>query len=257
MNAVIEAPPQVKERGILFNSDMVQAVLEGRKMQTRRVLRVDPNVDYWKLYDKKRGYWGPCFDKPHRRKPDSILPGGFMAVEKKKCPYGRSGDQLWVRETWQASPYDKLGFGKWYQDVPHSMRKPEAFEHLLYAADRSEYYLEDDLSKTRLNDYDYSKMAPFSYKPSIHMPRWASRIQLEVTDVRVERVQHISKEDAIAEGIASEHGMYWNHSTESYSCVEPITPFMALWDSINFDRGFGWDANPWVWVVEFRRIKPA
>jgi hypothetical protein len=88
------------------------------------------------------------------------------------------------------------------------------------------------------------------WRPSIHMPRWASRITLEVTDVRVERVQEISEEDAKTEGVTpSIVGEWWDH-------LKYRAGFQTLWNSINEKRGFGWDENPWVWVVEFKKGQP-
>ena len=128
------------------------------------------------------------------------------SVYDKSAPYGQPGDRLWVRETWQCGDY--------------FIRHPQ-IDQVRYRATDAEL---------------------LHWRPSIHMPRWASRIQLEITGVRVERLQDISEADAISEGVYS----------------DPAAPardgFMGLWDSINVSRGFGWAANPWVWVVSFRRI---
>ena len=147
---------------------------------------------------------------------------------KNSCPYGQPGDRLWVRETWGVgSRPDPLG----------------GYEGIEYRAD--EFYLEDsdDLPCLRVTpppdvcllDYDSGWM------PSIHMPRWASRITLEVTGVRVERLQDISSTDAWAEGIA--------HSPDT----NPIHDYAELCESINGPGA--WDKNPWVWVVEFKRVE--
>ena len=121
------------------------------------------------------------------------------------CPYGKTGDQLWVRETWRVNgnAHDYARAGK---------------ESVFYRADE-----------------DWNVDA--GWRPSIFMPRWASRITLEVTDVRVERLQNVSHEDGRAEGFDSLDG------------------FALLWDRINEKRGYGWHANPWVWAVEFRAVK--
>ena len=105
-------------------------------------------------------------------------------------------------------------------------------------------------------------MDRFPWKPSIHMPRWASRINLGITAVRVERLLEISDEDAIAEGLESSVQKNVLIDDEPFyrvgdiADVDPRQVFLRLWDSINYKRGFGWDVNPWVWVVEFRRIPP-
>lgn len=92
----------------------------------------------------------------------------------------------------------------------------------------------------------------WTWNPSIFMPRWASRITLEITDVRVERVQEITEEDARAEGFPGER---WATGHGDYSEIAPSEQFRELWDKLNASRGFGWDANPWVWVIEFKRIE--
>jgi hypothetical protein len=127
------------------------------------------------------------------------------------CPYGVPGDRLWVRETWQIGPE--------LQDV-------------IYAADE----------KWNCNGVYIPPAACRSWKPSIHMPRWASRITLEITGVRAERVKQITGSNLYAEGFPGE--------AKVGSC---FGWFVNLWDSLNAKRGFGWDVNPWVWIIEFRR----
>jgi hypothetical protein len=132
------------------------------------------------------------------------------------CPYGQPGDKLWVRET--------------HSFVPDG-EEPAGCSAILYAADGQQY------GKLR---------------PSIHMPRWASRILLEIVNVRVERLSDCSNEDARAEGVMP---LYANRCVEAGHAYNAIPLFRNLWESIN---GSGsWDANPWVWVIEFRRIEPA
>ena len=134
---------------------------------------------------------------------------------KGKPPKFATGDTLWVRERWTLAADDA---------------RPDGFP----------VYLADGTPK-----------APHGpWRSPIHMPRWASRITLEVTDVRVERVQDIGEEDAKAEGVDWE---VWEHGGEP---IPPTSLFHELWDSINAKRGYGWDANPWVWVVSFKRIQP-
>jgi len=144
------------------------------------------------------------------------------------CPYGAPGDQLWVRETWQINHID-------YDRGPAPKSRPLDAE-LLYRADgefRDQFEIDEGGS---------------GWRPSIFMPRWASRISLEITGVRVERVQDISDADAKAEGVPE--GAFDTGLTYVPSYVES---FMNLWDAINAARA-PWDSNPWVWVVEFRRI---
>ncbi len=181
----------MSEHPILFSAAMVKAILEGRKTQTRRVIKPQP------IHNIKH------------REYIAVIDGS-----KKQCPYGQPGDRLWVRETWQLSEEA----GMYY---PETGRLPDTLCE--YAADYSEVERKDG--------------GP--WKPSIFMPRWASRITLEVVKVRVERLQDMSYEDAVAEGI-------------DHIYPQGRLQFRMLWDSINAKRGYGWDVNPWVWVVEFK-----
>jgi hypothetical protein len=211
----------MKELPILFSGPMVRAILEGRKSQTRRVVKgLTPGHEHTGRsltglgYPASMGKWWAEFLHSE--------PGSPIYVA---CPYGQPGDRLWVRETW--CPAATSGY-----DAPSDGRDP------------SIWYRATD---------DGECEGPWS--PSIFMPRWASRIELEVTGVRVERVQEISPLDAIAEGIMEyEPGAFhwepWGPGTEYFR--GPRDAFLTLWDSINAKRGHGWDVNPWVWVVEFR-----
>ena len=136
------------------------------------------------------------------------------------CPYGKPGDRLWVRESFS------------WENIEPEITDPPA--ELWYWADGNP-------------DSGYAEFT--RPKPSIFMPRWASRITLEVTGVRVERVQEITPGDACKEGVF-EGGRYRTEEPLPY----PVATFKALWDSINAERGFGWDVNPWVWVIEFRVV---
>lgn len=137
-----------------------------------------------------------------------------------QCPYA-PGQRLWVRETWaHIGGTDVSGW-------------------LCYRADINKR--QDTLTRVR------------TWRPSIHMPRWVSRITLEVTGVRLERVQDISEADVAAEG-CDNNPQEWNEDMNRYGVAR--SSFAALWDSINIARGYGWEGNPWVWVVEFKRVQP-
>jgi len=177
------------ELPILFSGEMVRAILDGRKTQTRRVVKL-PVSEIGKMV-KYRGDW--------------VLPCEWS-------PYGKSGDRLWVRETW------------WQWG----------------GTEKRISYRADTLPSFAPNG---------GFRPSIFMPRWASRITLEVVDVRVERLQDISEDDAKAEGVMASGG--WNADDTEY-CVGYRTAFSRLWDSINAKRGYSWATNPWVWAVEFK-----
>jgi hypothetical protein len=179
----------MKERGILFSGPMVRAILEGRKTMTRRVVKPQP-VD--------------------------IHGSAFMKTIK--CPYGKPGDRIWVRETFRR---EDLGEKVWYRADWNEKDAKELF-------------------------IDQSG----GWKPSIFMPRWASRITLEITNVRVERLQGISQDDAKVEGA---DGIDWGHGRDYGGPPDYIGGFKRLWESINGPGS--WTANPWVWVVEFRRVE--
>lgn len=195
----------VTERPILFRGEMVRAILDGRKSQTRRVVRLPPLAPPLPFQRMVLGV-AQFFDRP-------VGGNGFDL----RCPYGASGDRLWVREAFAVRA-----------DVPWPSEKGR--HYLRYRAD---------------GDFDGMEWHAYGkWRPSIHLPRAASRITLEVTGVRVERVQEISDRDCHAEGIAP---LGPEHSLEI-----PRREFRELWDRTNAKRGLGWDVNPWVWVIEFR-----
>lgn len=207
------------DRPILFSGPMVRALLEGRKTQTRRVLLPPDHIEGPSaIYDAFHGWqW-------------------LNAAEDFNEPIDlrfRPGDRLWVKETWRPLP----GFSNW------DMR-------IRYAVDDAELLLEDGDVDT--GDWNWPKAAKIGNVSSLFMPRWASRLTLAVTDVRVQRVQDISHEDAAAEGCRGV-GKYPGDFE-----VTPRDQFRDLWNRLNEKRGFGWDANPWVvaltFTVEHRNI---
>lgn len=195
-----------KERPILMNGEMVRAILNGRKTQTRRIIKTrKPWLTQCDWYGKHPGggWWG------HDGIPGDVKPGcerGFA------CPYGQPGDRLWVRETWCSD-----GVNVWYRADKH----PE-LDH--------------------------------GWEPSIHMPRWASRILLEIVDVRVERVQEISEADAIQEGIKDHRELNAPFNT-MFDGIE-LGEFQSRWKKLYPLGGDSWESNPWVWVIEFKVIEP-
>lgn len=211
---------------ILFNSEMVCAVLDGRKTQTRRVIKPQPNDNQLFVADYGDGNKLYADENP----PQEVM-----------CPYGRVGDELWVRENTRTICYqrgDKFAYG----------------EHCI------EYIADKQLVKCPEEHHDWWRhnwhIRPSTTLPSIFMPRWASRITLEITNIRVERVQEISRADAVAEGISHEVCDHGHKSVCTAGCrPEPEYKFRDLWDSINAKRGYGWEKNPYVWVVEFEVTK--
>ena len=210
------ATQTVKERPILFSGGMVKAILDGRKTQTRRVMKPQPILDL-----NRSGQGNPFWLWLEGKKRAAFnYPNGDQSLIQFYCPYGKPGDRLWVRETWGAS-----GYGC---SLPINQ---EAMSYRLKYGDET---------------YGQCRRSP------IHMPRWASRINLEITNVRVERLNEISEEDADAEGISL---------TPSTFCYGDETPemqshraaFQILWEKIN-GKKHPWSSNPWVWVVEFKKI---
>jgi hypothetical protein len=216
----------MKEKPILFSGEMVQAILDGRKTQTRRVMKPQPAPGV---------LWGGMVnDEAATDLGDHLFLSDNGNDYFMPCPYGKPGDRLWVRETWAFIDGDG--------------EEISGEGEVIYKAD---------------SDRGLSQ-APERWRPSIHMPRWASRITLEVTGIRVERVQEISDVDCIAEGtepICDDkrfcHGYPNDITPPDGSCEEcsisPRGTFGFLWDSINGKRpGCLWDSNPWVFVIEFR-----
>lgn len=205
------------EHPILFSGPMVRAILAGAKTQTRRVCKPE---------------WLRCLDSEDDEDRAKAVAG---------CPYGAPGMRLWVRETWAEAGNED-----------HAPLDPR---RALYRADTKPGDYGADVFQDGREYFD-------GWRPSIHMPRWASRIDLEVTGVRVERLQEISEEDARAEGVdewipceirTGIRARIWGGGKRQGTAREH---FSILWDSINSKRGYGWDANPWVWVIEFRRVRP-
>jgi len=200
----------MKEYPILFSGEMVQAILDGRKTQTRRVIN-----------------------------PQSLLDNKTRVAACYECPYGAPGDLLWVRET------------HWIDWYPSGVYDNDGNAGVVHYRASTQWDV-------------IAKSIDAHWRPSIFMPRWASRILLEVTDIQVERVQNINDEDARKEGIqdvchcgdyVESHGYHSGHGAVSMPGWATEN-FSSLWDSINAKRGHSWESNPWVWVVGFKVVKP-
>lgn len=192
------------ERPMLFNGDMVRAILEGRKTQTRREVKLSK-------------HYSNCHLEIENKNLMVVNTQDQEARKEIYCPYGSVGDQLWVRET-----FGLLG---------------DEAKHVLHY--RATHYR------------DGKNMG---WKPSIHMPRWASRIQLEITGIRVERLNDCSESDAKAEGVKPDNETSKDVMDGIVPQLQHKEPYMRLWEKIN---GAGsWAANPWVWVIEFKVVKP-
>jgi len=223
----------MKERPILMSAPMVRAILDDRKTKTRRILKPQPDSQSTEIinrrWDKKHD-WIARFEYRHD-------PGKYEATNLYACPYGSIGDRLWVRETFCVNadfnpPYE-FSTGQW-----------------LYRADFG------------------PEPVSWNWKPSIFMPRKASRITLEITGIRVERLNDISEADAIAEGgwwadedpawsptyndpDSGGNGRCFSFGNEIWD-YNPVLAYSKLWESINGDGS--WEKNPWVWVIEFKRV---
>ena len=240
------------EHPILFTGEMVKAILDGKKTQTRRIIKQVPYdihcgkpIMDWGLsgvYGENDEFW-----------MDIQTDVDDNSHERIKCPYGNVGDELWVREKFYC--VDAPGLG----DIPC----------LLYSEEFENYQI-DGWADNQSHEFWDSRASicslDFGVHPSIHMPRRASRIQLKVTGIRIERLQDICGDDAVAEGITTtkfwtpketndypfndkmwDDYHFWNHY--------PQIAYKRLWESINAKRGFGWDMNPWVWCISFERME--
>ena len=209
----------MKERPILFNADMVNAILDGRKTQTRRIVK--PTKDR----NGSGCHLAPC-----------EIAGEVNGGDYGLSPYGQPGDRLWVRET-HGYKIRSVG-GTPHESIVYRASEPDAVR--CYGSNGEEL--------------------PMKWKPSIFMPRRHSRITLEIVSVRVERLQHISEADAIAEGIElPENGTYRDYGVKPEDneghdyCNTAVDSYRTLWQKINgLDS---WAANPWVWVVELKRVE--
>ncbi|AKE75463.1 hypothetical protein WIE56_13345 [Klebsiella pneumoniae] len=222
------------ERGMIFNGEMVLAILDGRKTQTRRIMKIQPEHSWLglrRVIDSKNGsddgtyFW-------------SLSDAFGLKIRSKSftCPFGSVGDRIWVREAFRV----------------HSRATDVAT--LVYKASERNSWTEQT---HRVPVAVCNKQAtPEKWTPSLHMPRWASRILLEITDVRVERLNAISEEDARAEGII-DGGCLNCGEPEPCGCANPepdaTDAFAYLWQSIYGQES--WNADPWVWVIEFKRVE--
>ncbi|HBN9749073.1 TPA: hypothetical protein L3923_003537 [Pseudomonas aeruginosa] len=223
----------MKERPILFSGPMVRAILEGRKTVTRRVVKPQPD------------FLGSMVDP---NTPFKTLDAGLHA--RITCPYGEPGDRLWVRETW--TDVNMCGAPALAYRADEDIR--DLMEEPGFLDDRGAFNYDDPRVKPYPFACWYAELDQARWRPSIHMPRWASRILLEITAVRIERLQDISEKQALAEGVELEgEGVCWAGAAGTAS-DSPVESFRLLWELIN---GAGsWNANPWVWVVEFKRVTP-
>jgi hypothetical protein len=190
--------------------------------------------------------------------PGEIAGEVNLGGDYQNCPYGRPGDLLWVRETWahyQTVNHRRCSDGRSFDEVSDGLAGYRADGHNTIEDFRNHIRLMSgcDLEAVLINGD--------RWRPSIHMPRWACRIVLKITDVRVELLQEISEKDCWSEGIEELDGYYGNADicATAKSIGVPMDDARAtyahLWDALNSGRGYGWKSNPWVWVIEFKRVE--
>ncbi|MBS0187945.1 MAG: hypothetical protein JSS51_07740 [Planctomycetes bacterium] len=244
----------MKERPILFSGPMVRAILEGRKTQTRRIVKAQGELEFLggsgdPKTDPANWGWGPDDDGEYCSLVKNPFAGSWA-----RCPYGVPGDRLWVKEKWRPV---------WHEEL---------FCCVQYAADSSYRKPEIDTEERGFRFADMCDVSGDNAEPwhsSLHMWREFSRLTLTIADVRVERLQDISEEDAIAEGIErftkdDKVFKYWPtdpadrpirglEMTWQDMPHDPRVAFAALWNHVNGPGS--WEANPWVWVIEFKRAE--
>lgn len=228
----------------IFNSEMVRAILTCAKCGTITLEIICPKCGSTERLKTQTRRIAKLPEKWHRGKAsfqnnphgnEEFVIHGDCGTQTMYCPHGRVGDTLWVRETWK---------------IRHSVSKYDSYYAAVFRADESDFYVADLLKN---NGYDvmkfnWAKANKWSKKkgwqPSIYLPKWASRIHLEITNIRVERVQEITHADILREGIVVDPQRAYPDSIKN--------DFIDLWDSINANRG-PWKDNPFVWVIEFKR----
>lgn len=227
----------MKERPVIFNGEMVRAILDGRKTQTRRVMKVQPKPSETRPGD----FWFSSKKLESMVHVSDFMPGNSPIADchhffqEHCCPFGQVGDRLWVREAF-GMQVRRDGLGGTGEFRVYRASNPDAVKYTTACG----------------------KSVPVKWTPSIHMPRRASRILLEITAVRVERLNSISEEDAKAEGVrvvkVREDGeRYCDYlSPEINHYRRPSDSFISLWESIYGEES--WQDSPWVWVIEFRRV---
>lgn len=234
------------ERGMIFNAEMVRAILDGRKTQTRRSIK-------WKQ---------TRFTEIGEREDCSKWPWSEDAEHAcdfwHPCPFGAVGDRIWVRETWAILGNEDGCCIDWEEKLCKADERSAARIYRASCEQRPGNYglwsIPDDADwKPHTKDYQYEG----AWRPSIHMPRWASRILLEITDVRVERLNAISEEDATAEGVPPAGSLLPDYPgtflTPKGDFATAKVAFQRLWESIYGEES--WKANSWVWVISFKRIE--
>lgn len=232
---------EVKDTGMIFQPESVRAIIEGNKTQTRRVIKPQPHKNVARFVRSlARAGWLEEYDNGD---PLGIFTGGKPVTwtqtgKPYRCPYGDAGDHVWVREAWMPK--------NWDSDKEYMLAGcPDAATH------PSETYLGSPTRAIYKASYNDAIGDPGKWRNSMYMPRWASRITLEITNVRVERLQEISGRDVLAEGIDNGSsnpamGVRWENMQRM--------AFEEQWNNLNAKRGYSWESNPWCWCISFRKL---
>ena len=221
-----------KERPILFTGEMVRAILDGRKSQTRRVIKSQPTRGFNSV-SREGEYWVFHSDKDNH----------YHIKAKYEV-----GDRLWVRETWRCTGGGSL------RNIIYKAEGDTAMSYCGVDDGRTGILHVPEPHWAEWDRLVYKTDRGCNWRSPIHMYKWAARIWLEITRVSVERVQDIKRGDVLAEGVGQIHiDKYLRHNFHPDDAHG--LAFRELWDSINAKRGYGWDFNPWVWVVELRKVK--
>lgn len=245
----------MKERGMIFNAEMVRAILDGRKTQTRRIMKPQPDPC------PGGGHWWPSNvfkTMLHVEEEMQNGKGGWGGLVGDACPFGDVGDRIWVRETWATLGNEDGCCVDWEGNLCKGDERSAARIYRASCEQRpGDYGLwsipDDAYWKPHTKEHKFEG----AWRPSIHMPRWASRILLEITDVRVERLNAISEEDATAEGVPPAGSLLPDYPgtflTPKGDFATAKVAFQRLWESIYGEES--WKANSWVWVISFERIE--
>ncbi len=232
----------MKERAILFSAPMIRALLGGTKTQTRRIMKPQPTP----TLDSPGDFWWPCNKHQSMVRVSTVQIPEAHGMAADACPHGAHGDRLWVRETFYA-------YGRWETHFSAKKKRDEwHFADMTQACDRTYQYAADNpdvpLAKGR-----GGALLGWHKRPAIFMPRAAYRILLDITSVRVERLNDCSEADARAEGVIIEDRHMSGYCSGEY-LPPAVRAYRDLWESIN---GAGsWVAGPWVWAIEFKRVAP-
>jgi hypothetical protein len=224
---------------VLFSTPMVQAILDNRKTQTRRVVKMTKDIE-----NPEFGY--TAFTQIGSISVRGKHANGEYGESFIKCPYGKVGDILWVRETW-ANTTNVNSVSDFPYGVPHIVS--ESFDGKVHSA----YIYRASTPDWQWLDDDGWTTEKSHWKPSIHMPKVACRLFLKIKSIRVERLQEISEQDAKAEGAEGLNCQYIGAEHHGQGYTSYTEGFKKIWQDIN--GRVSWLANPWVWVIEFERIE--